>query len=212
MRSSLISLTLYAIAAPAGLLGQGTAPRAPSAPVRYQLAATGNVARFIVKETLVGATLPNEAIGTTSAITGAIVLDGKGAVDTTSSVITVDLRTLQSDRDRRDNYIKRRTLVVDSFPNAVLRVRELRGLPVQLPASGSVSFTVVGDFTVHGVTRPSLWEATATVVNGALLGKATTRVKFGDFGMERPRVMVVLSVEDDIKLEYDFHFVRAENP
>lgn len=216
MRTKLISLVLSFLVTPAGLVAQGTSPRdskpASPGPIRYALAATGNLARFIVREQLAGATLPNQAIGTTSAITGGIVLDSKGAVDTANSVITVDLRTLESDRDRRDNYIKRRTLVVDSFPNAVLKVRELKGLPVELPASGTVTFTVLGDFTVHGVTKPSVWEATATVANGALTGKATTRVKFGDFGMERPRVMIVLSVEDDIKLEYDFHFVRAESP
>ncbi len=113
------------------------------------------------------------------------------------------------DQQRRDNFIKRRTLVVDSFPNAVFRITELRGFPATLPASGMFSFMVVGQLTVHGVTQPSEWTATATVAGDEVTGKAETRVKFGDFGMERPRVMVVLSIEDDIRLEYDFRFARA---
>jgi hypothetical protein len=52
------------------------------------------------------------------------------------------------------------------------------------------------------------WDATATVDKGTITGKASTRFQFADFGMERPRVAIVLSVVDDIKLEYDFRFVQ----
>ena len=41
-------------------------------------------------------------------------------------------------------------------------------------------------------------------------GKATTHLTFGDFNMSQPRVPVVASVVDDIKLEYDFHLIRQE--
>lgn len=102
--------------------------------------------------------------------------------------------------------------MVDSFPHAVFRVTGLRGFPAAVPASGTFSFTVVGNLTVHGVTKRAEWPATARAEGEDIVGKAETRVKFGDFGMERPRVMVVLSIEDDIRLEYDFRFARAEEP
>jgi len=195
-----------------GLLA-GQSVRHESQPVRYEVADSGNEARFLVREQLAGATLPNDAIGRTAAVTGAIVLDAQGKVVAGSSEIRVDLRTLQSDQPRRDNYIKRRTLIVDSFPFAVFRVRELRGLPADLPAGRSLAFSVVGDLTVHGVTAPAVWSATAHVAEGgAITGRAETRFTFGTFGMQRPRVMVVLSVEDEIRLEYDFRFVREEVP
>jgi polyisoprenoid-binding protein YceI len=62
--------------------------------------------------------------------------------------------------------------------------------------------------TIHGVTKPSTWDVTAEAKGGSITGKAVTRIHFGDFGMTQPRVAIVLSVVDDIKLEYDFSFVR----
>jgi polyisoprenoid-binding protein YceI len=173
------------------------------------LAAEGSEARFIVREQLAGATLPNDAIGSTRAITGAIVLDRSGKVDRAASRIVVALDSLRSDQERRDRYIKRRTLVTDSFPTAEFVPTELQGFPATLPPAGALTFSILGDLTVHGVTRPVRWDVEATVEGGVLSGKATTHVQFGDFGMERPRVAIVLSVVDDIKLEFDFRFVPA---
>ncbi|MGH7562004.1 MAG: YceI family protein [Gemmatimonadales bacterium] len=186
-------------------------PTALTAQTRY-VVAPGNEARFVVREQLASLKLPNDAIGKTSAVTGAIALDRSGKVDPAGSRITVDLRTLTSDEARRDNRIKRRTLVTDSFPTAELVVRELRGLPSRLPESGDLTLTLLGDLTVHGVTRPTTWAVAARVRGDTVSGRATTNVKFGDFNMDVPRVMVVLSIVDDIRLEYDFVFVREPAP
>lgn len=186
----------------------GTVKPAPPVPVRLALAPEGNEVRFIVREQLAGFELPNDAIGKTSAITGGIVLDGTGKVDSSGSTISVDLASLKSDRDRRDGFIKRRTLVVDSFPTATLTVTELRGLPAPLPDTGSLALTLIGNFTVHGVTKPTTWQVAAVANHGDFTGKASIHIKFGDFNMTQPKVPIVLSVVDDILLEYDFHFVK----
>jgi polyisoprenoid-binding protein YceI len=215
MHRSRAVLALIALSTPAWLAAQVprskkvAASKPPAAqPIHLALAPAGNEARFVVREQLARAELPNDAIGSTTGITGEIVLDGKGGVDSAASRITVDLTTLKSDRDMRDRYIKRRTLVVDSFPQAQLVVTEVRGLPASLPTSGTLTFTLVGNLTVHGVTTRTTWEVTAQADGNEFTGTATTHVKFGDFGMQQPRVMMVLSVVDDLKLEYDFHFVR----
>jgi polyisoprenoid-binding protein YceI len=203
MSRTMVAATLCLLA-PAVLAAQGAAK-----PVRLVVAPTGNTARYIVREQLARVELPNDAIGTTSAITGQIVLDGKGGVDSTASKIVIDLTTLTSDRANRDRFIKRNTLVVDSFPNAELVVTEIRGLPATLPASGALTLTLVGRMTMHGTTTRTTWAVTANANGDAFTGKATTNVKFGDFAMTQPRVMMVLSIVDDLKLEYDFHLVKA---
>jgi len=175
--------------------------------LRLVVAPTGNEARFKVREQLAELPLPNDAIGVTHGITGAIVLDGNGHLVPEESKFTVDLTSLESDRDRRDGYIKRRTLETDQFPNAILEPTAARGLPALLPASGTMTFELVGNLTIHGVTRPSTWQVTATADHGEFTGTASTRVKFEDFGMTQPRVAIVLSVQDDIGLEYEFHLV-----
>lgn len=200
-----------ALLVPAGLGAQGGKPASVSpvaVPVRWSVAPQGNEARFVVREQLVRAELPNDAVGVTTSITGGITLDGRGGVDSTTSRIVVDLTSLKSDRDRRDQFIKRRTIVTDSFPTAVLVVTGIKGLPAMLPPSGAMMLVLTGRLTIHGVTRPSTWEVTAQANGTAITGKAVTRIQFGQFGMEQPRVAVVLSVVDDIKLEYDFNFVQ----
>ena len=213
MRPGISALALASLLLPPSLGAQSAKNPKPArpavpVPVRLALAPEGNEARFIVREQLAGFELPNDAVGKTTAITGQILLDGAGKVDSSGSRIVVDLVTLKSDRDRRDGFIKRRTLEVDSFPTATLVVTELRGLPAVLPTTGPLALTLVGNLTVHGVTRPTTWTVTATANGGAFTGKASTHIKFGDFNMTQPRVPIVLSVVDDILLEYDFHFVR----
>ena len=197
------AVLLLALAAPAPRTLPG-----PAARVRLVLAPEGNEARFRVKEQLAMLTMPNVAVGVTSRITGALALDD-GKVVPSESRFSVALDSLKSDRDRRDGYIKHRTLETDRFPTADLAITALPGLPWPLPDSGTITFQIVGDLTIHGVTRPSSWRVTAEAKDGGFSGTAATRIKFEDFGMTQPRVAIVLSVEDDIGLEYQFHLVRA---
>ncbi|MCI0356842.1 MAG: YceI family protein, partial [Acidobacteria bacterium] len=82
------------------------------------------------------------------------------------------------------------------------------GLPSPLPTTGEVKFQLVGELTVHGVTRTVTWEVTAQAVDGReLVGSAATSVTFADFGMTAPQVPVVLSVQENIGLELDFHLI-----
>ena len=109
-------MKVLALLASLVLLAPSAGAQTGPAPIRLSLAAQGNEARFMVREQLAGAELPNDAVGMTSAITGGITLDSRGMVDSSASRISVDLTTLTSDRSRRDNFIKRPTLVTDSFP------------------------------------------------------------------------------------------------
>ena len=190
------------VAAPAPAAAQAKAS------LRFVLAPEGNEARFRVREQLVGFDLPNDAIGSTAKIDGALMLGANGQIMRDSSRFTVDLTTLTSDRSQRDGYIKRRTIVTDSFPTAVFVPTSAQDLPAALPATGDLAFSLTGDLTIHGVTKPATWVVRAKrVAGGAVTGTATTEFKFGDFNMTIPKVARVLSVDDRIVLEYDFNLV-----
>jgi polyisoprenoid-binding protein YceI len=176
-------------------------------PAVFVTAATGNEARYRVREQLAGVPFPSDAVGTTASISGRLVLDGAGRVDPSSSRFEIDLTSLRSDSDRRDNYVRRRTLETEQYPTAVFVPRELRGLAWPLP-SGEAAFTLVGDLTVHGRTRPSTWTVEARFDGDVVTGTARTSFRFGDFEMDIPRVAAVLSVTDEIRLEYDFRLER----
>lgn len=181
-----------------------------SAPIYLTLAPAGNEARFIVREQLTIFESPNDAIGVTREITGGITLAPDGRIDPANSRIVVDLSTRTSDKANRDKWIKSHTLNTDSFPNAVFVPRRLQGSGATLPRTGTVSAKLLGDMTVHGITRPATWDVTLTAHGNDYSGMATTHIKFEDFGLDQPRLMIVISVVDDVKLEYDFHFVKSD--
>ncbi len=165
----------------------------------------GSVARYLVNEQLARMNSPIDAIGVTEQVEGAIVFTADGSVDPARSKITVDMASLKSDSDRRDGYVRNNTLETSKYPTAELVVTSTPGLPWPLPSSGEVAFQIVGDMTVHGVTKELTWEATAQAGDGgSVTGTAKTNFTFDTFDMEIPRVFVVVSVQDNIRLEIDF--------
>ena len=182
--------------------------RAPApAPRHFVVAADSNEARYRVRERLMGHDFDNDAVGTTRDVTGQLVVDSRGRVVRDSSRIVVTLTSLASDQTRRDGFLKRRTLQIDSFPTVTLVPTEIRGGTGTLPTSGTATFDLLGDLTVRGVTRPTVWKVTAHADGGAVAGTAATAFTFKDFALDQPRVPVLLSVADTIKLEYGFRFV-----
>jgi DHA1 family bicyclomycin/chloramphenicol resistance-like MFS transporter len=211
--SSLVSMSPRGIKRPLGSIGlsPGTIAYAqnPGAQLRYRVVAEESEARYRIREQLAGFNLPNDAVGTTNVIEGSVVLDGQGRPLTDDSRLTVDLRKLQSDRDRRDNYVRRNTLETERYPLTVFVPTEIRGLQFPFPQSGSASFELIGDLTVRDVTRRVTWEATASFNGPDVSVQARTAFRFADFGLTIPRVSSVLSVEDNIRLETDLLLRRS---
>jgi len=206
-----VTLLLAALAAAgAGALRAPNAALAQDrgAPVRYRVVAEESEVRYRVREQLVGLSFPNDAVGATSAIEGGVAFDAQGRFLAGGSRFTIDLRTLQSDEARRDSYLRRNTLETDRYPTVTFVPTEARRLPVPLPQTGSAPFELVGDLTLKAATRRVAWAATASFDGPRVSIRARTAFRFGDFGLPIPRVRVVLSVEDDIKLEADLVLLR----
>jgi polyisoprenoid-binding protein YceI len=176
---------------------------APAGTVTFQVRQNESKATFRVREQLANVQLPNDAVGTTGAVTGQISVLPEGAIAGEASKITVDLRQLQTDSAMRDNFIKQNTLQTSRFPMAEFVPTRAEGLPSPLPPAGEHAFRLTGIMTVRGVQKEVTWDVTARREGAQLTGRATTVVKFGDFGMTAPRVPVVLSIVDEIRLELD---------
>jgi polyisoprenoid-binding protein YceI len=174
---------------------------------RWTVAAEGNEARYRVREQLARINLPSDAVGVTRNIAGGLMLDAQGRIVRGESRFVIDMASLESDSDRRDNYVRRNTLQTEAHPNAVFVPTEFRDLPLPLPASGTLSFRMLGELTIRGVTRPVAWDVEATTASGRVSGLAKTQFTFADFELTKPRVASVLSVDDDIRLEYTFVLV-----
>jgi polyisoprenoid-binding protein YceI len=203
--------TAFANSAPARKsVVAGTTPSAESAPglmVRFVLAPTGQAARYRVRERLVGHDLPNDAIGETKSISGAIAFDSSGNVIRQASKFVVDAGTFVSDRERRDGFVRERLLEAELYPSIVLQPTEIRGVSLPLPTSGSRPFEMTGDLTVRSVKRPTTWKGTVQFKAGRIGGSAATAFTFNDVQIEQPRVPVLLSVADTIRLEIEFNLI-----
>lgn len=180
----------------------------PSAAVRLVLSPTGNTVRYRVREQLMHHDLPNDAVGETKALTGALEIDSTGKVIAQSSKFSADAGTFVSDQNRRDGYVRRRLLDSDQYPSIVLTPTAISGVSMPFPKSGTLPFDMTANLTVRGVTRPTSWKGTAKFDNGRVTGSAATAFTFSDIQLEQPRVPVLLSVADTIRLEMDFDLVQ----
>ena len=194
-----------AVARPTQVTPTSAAPVATAASdVRLVLDATSTQASYHAQEQLVGRSVGSEAVGTSNAVSGTLVLGQDGSVKSDQSQIQVDLRQLTSDESRRDNFIKGQTLQTTQYPTATFVPRSVQGLATPLPSSGQSTFQLGGDLTVHGVTKPVTWQVTAQFSDTGVSGNATTNVNISDFGMTPPRAGPVLSIEDGLTLEMVF--------
>ena len=206
MKMSLVALFATSALAIPATQTHSVAVAAPSA-LRYVVAPTGNEARYRVREQLLHHDLPSDAVGNTSAITGGISLSPAGEIDAATSKITIDVSSLKSDQERRDGYVQRRLLETERYPTVVFVPTSMTGVKMPI-GTAEQSFDVAGNLTVHGVTKRTVWHVKAKSSGSDVTGSGWTQFTFTDVQLAQPRVPVLLSVADTIKLEYDFHLVR----
>lgn len=189
-----------------------SAPPVPVAAdtVTFVVAEEGNQARYRVREQLARLDFPNDAVGVTTEVQGRVMLTESGEVVSEASRFVIGLDALQSDSDRRDNFLRRNTLGTDEHPDAIFVPTAIQGLPNPIPSSGEQTLTLDGDLTIRGVTRPVSWTVDAEFWEGAVFGQARTNFTFGDFDLEVPSVGSVLSIRDDIRLEFDFRLLPED--
>ena len=162
-----------------------------------------SVARYLVGEQLARLSMPNDAIGETPDVSGSVVFDADGQVESSKSVLTVGLAGLKSDESRRDGYVRNRVFDTSTYPDAELVVTDVTDMPWPLPESGEVTFLLTGDFTVRDVTTVTKWDVTAEISGGTITGQAKTVLTFDQLNMSKPSFSFIISVEDEIRLELD---------
>lgn len=157
-------------------------------------------AAFTVTEELAG-TGVTDAVGTTNAVIGTILLDSDGN-PLPCSRVDVDIRTLATDESRRDARMLD-ALNANDNPVATFIVTEVSGLEGPLVEGEETELTLVGNLTINGVEKQTSWEAIVTLADGTVTGSATTVVLFDDFEVTKPVMGPALSIEDEVTLTID---------
>ncbi len=185
-----------------------TATGAPSGATSYTVVGDQSQAKVTVNEKLAFLPSNSDAVLTTNAMQGQIVLGADGK-PTNTSKIQVDLRTLKSDATQRDNFIRQTTLQSDQFPLAELVITGVDGWSGPMQAGQQSSFKLLGMMTIHGVTKPVTFDTTATMNGGMLTGTATTTFTFEDFGMTPSNKANIVTVNDLINLQMTIAAAKA---
>ena len=156
-----------------------------------------------VREQLARFPAPNDAIITIAGAQGSFTLNPDGTF-ATGSKISVDMNTITTDDRQRTDSIRRDPLEVSRFRTSELVPTKATGLALPLARSGEFAFQLTGDLTLHGVTKSVTFDVKATRTNGKLTATATASPswKFGDFGMRPPSSFSVLSIVDEIRMEF----------
>ncbi|MFB5083233.1 YceI family protein [Symbiobacterium thermophilum] len=165
----------------------------------YYVDTAQSQASYAVDETFLGQRLDVTAVGRTSALSGAIVLQD-GVIQ--PSTVEVDLTTLRSDQSRRDNQVQR-VLDTRNHPKAVFRIQGAEGDPV-LTEGQEVPIRLTGTMTIKGVDRPLTFEGTAKLAGGVLTLTAQTTFAMTDFGVDPPNIANFVAVEDEVTVSVTF--------
>ena len=174
----------------------------------------GSLAGYRVKEQFVGQTSPHEAVARTSNVTGQVTIAQSGSsYQVTAATVTVQLSSLASvdqvagyNVTNRDRIVSQ-TLDVSSYPTAVFKAQSVT-LPAGADSGSTVTFSVPGTLTVHGVTK----SVTATVqlrVSGStaqVAGSISTNMTA--FGVSPPTVPFT-SVQPAITLEFQLNLTKT---
>ena len=172
--------------------------------------ASGSVVGYRVKEQFVGQTSSHEAVARTGDVTGQVTIGQSGtSYQMTSANVTVQLANLASvdqvagynvtNRDR----IVQRSLSVSSFPTAVFEAQSVT-LPAGAETGQTVTVSVPGKLTVHGVTK----DVTATLqlrVSGStaqIAGSIPTNMT--DYGISPPNVGFT-TVQPEVTIEFQLN-------
>lgn len=169
-----------------------------------------SVVGYRVRERLASLSADSDAVGRTKAITGsATIASAGGALTVGTADFSVDMTTLKSDRDMRDNRLRRDGIATDSFPTATFKLATPAAIPTEATSGGQVSLTLHGDLTLHGVTKTVDIPATAQLNGGLIQVLGSLLFPFSDYAINAPNVAGFVTVEDNGTLEFQVNLTKS---
>lgn len=194
----------------------GTQPSTTTAAADGDVAGTwtvaaGSEAGYRVRERLASLDAESDAVGRTSDVTGSsTVVESADGAQLTAGEIAIDTTTITSDEDRRDNRLRSEGLQTDQFPTATFTLTQPVDVPAAALAGTATDVTLVGDLTLHGVTRSVEIPAQAALTDGQIQVAGTLTFPLADFEITAPNVGgFIISIADEGALEFLVVFAKA---
>jgi len=213
LRSTPSALTLPS-PSPSPSAATTASPTATTAGSGTWTIATGSIAGYRVHEQFAGQSATHEAVARTSAVTGSISIDQSGNTFTmTSAKITVGLSDLASvdsvagfNVNNRDQIVQR-ALDVGTFPTASFEADNV-ALPAAAAEGQTVTISVPGRLTIHGVTKAVTAKLQLRVSGSTAQIAATIATTMEDFAVSRPTAPFV-TVQPGVTIEVALKLNRS---
>jgi polyisoprenoid-binding protein YceI len=192
---------------PTGIIQVTKTPIATSTDASLQTfqIASPTTASYSVYENLIIESKPhNEAVGNTNSVAGDLKIRTGAAPLVAEMNITVDLRTLQSDSSRRDNYIQRNSLQTDTYPYATFVSASTEGLPANYTDGQTIQFRLIGNMTMHGKTNGEAFAVEGKVLGNTITGTATSSIYMTDFDIQPPNLANIAISENQVVITINF--------
>jgi polyisoprenoid-binding protein YceI len=173
---------------------------APATAARYVVSPEGKT-----NEVVFESKAPVESFrGSTRAIQGWIDLDPEALGDSIGVELSVDLASLDTGIDLRNQHMRENHLHTDRYPHAVFRGARLVDPPSSLVPGEAVTVVAMGRLELHGVTRELTTAVRLTVdpETGAILVQAEFVVYLAEFEIPRPR-MLFMKLDEKQKIVFE---------
>ncbi|MGP9784240.1 YceI family protein [Arthrobacter sp. MYb211] len=162
---------------------------------------SGSFAGYRLDEVLNGADVT--VTGRTEDITGSLTVQEDQLI---AADLTLQVDTISTDSDRRDQYFRTTAIDTEQFPEATFSLVE----PVDVSAShvgGAQSFNMTGELTLNGQTVAVTTDVEAVFNDGQAQLVGQIPVNWADFGVEAPDLGFV-AVEDDGFIEFSLNVMQ----
>ena len=206
-----------AAATPAGASGtiaslppaSATTLDAASIPGTWSIAAD-SIVGYRVRERLASLSADSDAVGRTNSITGsATIASSGGALTVTAAEFSVDMTSIKSDRQMRDNRLRNDGIQTDSFPTSTFKLMTPVALPSGALTGTAVDVTLNGDLTLHGVTKTVDIPAKAQVNGSQIQVLGTLSFPFSDYSINAPNIGGFVAVQDHGTLEFQVNLAKS---
>jgi polyisoprenoid-binding protein YceI len=162
-----------------------------------------SVVGYRVRERLASLSADSDAVGRTSAITGTATIAASGdGLTVTAATFSVDMTTVASDRQMRDNRLRNDGIQTDTFPISTFTLTQPVAVPAGATTGAQVGVTLHGDLTLHGVTKTVDIPAKAQIDGSLIQVLGSLDFPFSDFSIDAPNIGGFVSVEDHGTLEF----------
>jgi polyisoprenoid-binding protein YceI len=169
-----------------------------------------SVVGYRVRERLASLSADSDAVGRTSKITGSVTIAGSGtSLTVTKADFSVDMTSLASDRQMRDNRLRNQGIETDTYTTSTFSLTSPVVLPANATGGAAFDVTLHGDLTLHGVTKTVDLAAKAQLNGSVIQVLGSLTFPFSDYNIVAPNIGNFVTVQDHGTLEFLVNLTKS---